>query len=56
MSTSGSRRILRGERVADHIADIVSDEADFIDSQPVENSSEIAPLLYLPVTTVGMGR
>jgi hypothetical protein len=48
------RRILRGEGVAHHVADVVGDEVGGLDLEPVEHARDIVALRLLVVTAVGM--
>src|SRR5215469_16647577 len=48
--------IKRRKGIADHIANVVSDEGDFLDSQFTEDCSHVPSLCGLFVTAFGMGR
>src|SRR6516165_12109629 len=48
--------IKRCKGIADHIANVVSDEGDFLDSQLIEDCSHVPSLGGLFVTAFGMGR
>src|SRR6516225_10834661 len=47
--------IKRRKGIADHIANVVSDESDFLDSQLIEDCSQVPSLGGLFVTAFGMG-
>ena len=40
-------RILRRERIAHHVADIMGDKIRFFDLQVVQNAGDIAPCVFL---------
>jgi len=42
--------MLRRERVADHVTNVVGDELRLFDFQRVENARDIIPLRFLVVT------
>ena len=49
-------RILRGKRIADHIADVVGDEIGPVDLQRVHHLRYVARLRFLLVSALWMGR
>ena len=46
----------RGKSVTDHVADVVGDESDFLESKLIQNCGEVPSLRDLFVTAFGMGR
>jgi hypothetical protein len=50
------RRILRGEGVAHHVADVVGDQLGLVDPEPVEDARHVVALRFLVVAALGMGR
>jgi hypothetical protein len=47
-------RVLRGERIADHVADVVRHESGVGDMQCIHHAGDIRRLVLLGVPAVGM--
>jgi len=49
-------RVLGGEGVADHVADVVGHEIDFVDLELVEDKRDVAALRFLVIAGFGVRR
>jgi hypothetical protein len=48
--------VLRGEGVANHVTDVVSDECCALDLERIEDARDVAALRFLVVAAGGLGR